>query len=176
MSYERLALNNALAKLTEGWDEKSARIVIDFGNKIPGMSTITYQRFEKSQNDKSISGFTKECGNITVKGSCPEEVIEKTYGIKQERIGHFKLHKQREGVLIFHNFWASDIFTKSENRGYPLKYVLEYDIKTLTPLALSVMEKKELYTFFIITRLVEIPIPIYGNPKFEGLRGWIIRL
>lgn len=177
MTIDRLALNGALARLTEAWDENAAMLVVEFGSKLPKEGLISCETVKCHRDEGSITGYTQEQGNVTIRASQSEEIREINWGVKKERIGFFRLWKAREGALEFHHFWASNIAIESENpENRPPRYILEYDPKTLTPSSLAVRNRKDVLRWCGIWGEVAIVheylVSMYGKPKVFQISGY----
>lgn len=133
---DKLMLNAAIERLIAREDDdcSAMRTVIAYGSKL---SRGNHASFEGSLDLKSsgdaVSGHTAEQGNVTIEDKDKEVHKECAFGIRKERIGHFKIWKEREGLIMFHHFWKSDIATQVEKEDMPEVYHLGYDEKTFEP-------------------------------------------
>ena len=177
---ERMAVNAAIEKLIAKADEdgEAARVVVSYGSKLKASEKI---QIESVTNQKSsggeVSGYSPQHGEITVKDEKREERKEWTRGVYKDRIGHYRLWKEDDGLLKFHHFWKSGLTTKSPDSEDPETYHLGYDIATLEPKYLGIRRKRITAKFWLLCT-VEIARPylepVYGDvPKLDGI-GFIL--
>lgn len=161
-----MVLNEAITKLTNEWDENAAKLVVEFGNKLPKAKLINCAIIYRNKDRGTMSGHTREGGEITVKIPERNEKKEIELGIKKERVGWFKLWKEKQGVINFHHFWASDAITKElDSENDSLGYRLEYDSKTLIPYSLSIWQKGGVLGLGVLSFSLFYLVSIYGKPK-----------
>lgn len=173
---ERMMVNAAIEKLIARSDEdgQAARIVVEYGSKLKksGKVKIEYLSNTKSSGDE-ISGYSPGQGEITIKDKEREEQKEWAYGVHKDRVGYFRLWKEKEGLLQFHHFWKSSITTKSIDDEGPDEYRLGYNPTSLEPKYLGILRKRVVLTLWLGITL-EISRyyleQVYGKvPRLRGI-------
>ncbi|HXK38385.1 MAG TPA: hypothetical protein VJ579_04950 [Candidatus Paceibacterota bacterium] len=150
---DKLMLNAALERLIAGEDSdcSAMRTIIAYGD------TLDKEKFfalESSVTTKSggdaISGHTAEQGNVSIEDKEAETHKEHSYGIKKDRVGHYKIWKSGEGLLKFHHFWKSDLTTQIEAEDRPEVYHLGYDPKTFEPEHFGYEHESTIFIFWLL--------------------------
>ena len=169
----RMAVNAAIEQLVARSDEsgEAARTVIAYGHtlKKAGKLKIILSSNTTTSGD-SISGHTAEHGEVSIEEPEHQEHKEWAYGINKDRVGHYRLWKEGDGLLIFHHFWKSTITTQGPDDEDPEEYHLAYDPGSLEPNYLGVERKRvvlALGRYFVISR--RYLEPIYGTIEKPGL-------
>jgi hypothetical protein len=113
---DRLHLNAAIERLIEskGSCDESRRTVYEFGSRLRPLSRVSGSLQMQSPGD-TFSGNTPEHGNVQLTDD--EEVRSFAFGRVRERVGHYKIWREREGrrrhkVVVAH-FWKLDEGTES---------------------------------------------------------------
>lgn len=123
-----MTMNAALWSLTKGQDvPASAQVVVDCTRQFPVQRTFltaSHVALPSKDDSTSFTGHT-EHGDVTIKDATPPGSIpeEKTYGMKKERLGHFRIWRTAHEVY-FHHFWASDEMTQAWIDHPPTEYVI----------------------------------------------------
>ena len=133
---EKLLLNAAIERLIAGEDAdlSAMRAIIAYSDKLDKKNGFSFEAsFDGRSSSDSISGHTAEHGNVTVEDEAHEVHKECALGIKKDRIGHYKIWKARNGLIMLHHFWKSDRTTQVEKEDMPKVYHLGYNTKTLEP-------------------------------------------
>lgn len=130
MDFDKTVINAAINALLENpSDCESAAIIIEFGSRLPDSDKLSYQSSITTRtNGGSVTGHTKEQGNVTVPHD-DEETKEFSHGVYFERAGFYKIHRMGARI-VFLNFWKADIITQGTS-GLPTEYSVLYDPKTL---------------------------------------------
>lgn len=148
---QRMAVNAAIEKLIARADDdgEAARVVVAYGSRLKksGPVSIEYASITKSSGDE-VSGYSPGHGDISIKDNEREERKEWAFGVHKDRVGHFRLWKEKEGLLQFHHFWKSDTTTQSVDGEAPEEYHLGYDPFSLEPKYLGVCRKRIVATFW----------------------------
>lgn len=123
-----MTVNAALWNLTNGQDvPASAQVVVDYTRQFPEQKaflTASLVALPSKDDSTSFTGHT-EHGDVTIKDTAPSGSVpeEKTYGMKKERLGHFRIWRTAYAVH-FHHFWASDETTRGSFDCLPTEYVI----------------------------------------------------
>jgi hypothetical protein len=115
---DRFELNAVIERLIEsrGHDAEARHVLADFaaglkqGSPVQMLGTLF-------RPGSSVSGETPEHGNVKVQDDKPER-REFEKGVIQERIGYYKLTRQKNLLVISH-YWKSDPGTQSETEPAP---------------------------------------------------------
>ena len=127
---ERMAVNAAIERLIAQTDEdgEAARTVIAYGAKLKRSKAIQIRYSSDAQSGgDSVSGYSPGHGDISIEDKERSEHKEWSFGVYKDRIGHYRLWKESEGLLKFHHFWKSDITTKAPDDAGPDQFHLGYD-------------------------------------------------
>ena len=110
---DRIELNGQIERLidSDGHDEEARRAIVDFGLSIQGSSSFQFKGLYQKPGG-TVSGQTPQHGQVEVKDEHPE-TREFSSGSVLERVGYYKIWRQREWIHIAH-FWKSEIETSSE--------------------------------------------------------------
>ncbi len=123
-----MTVNVALWNLSKGQDiPASAQVVVDYTRQFPEQRTFltaSHVALPSKDDSTSFTGHT-EHGDLTIKDTAPSGNVpeEKTYGMKKERLGHFRLWRIAHEVH-FHHFWASDEMTQASFDRLPTMHVI----------------------------------------------------
>lgn len=168
MSVDRMQLNAALHNLKKGEDPEgiSAAIVIQafHATEIQGYISIEINSLKRGED---IDGYAPGIGQAKIPG--PVESKTRKYGIKESRIGDFRVWKADKRSIYFmdyrsfHNSRIGDMDSKKEEA-----FVLLYDYGTGRPIKLMRMHFTE--------KSFKIPfLPIgfsFLTPKYEMIIHW----
>lgn len=131
---DRMAINAAIEKLIALDDASgdAARTVIVLCDDLRERFWLSgqYNRTETTSGD-SVTGATQH-GNLTIKDGERTEHKEGEFGIHKERIGHYRVWKEQDGVVGFHHYWASSTTTEGSRKA--VEYWLGYDPESKEPL------------------------------------------
>ncbi len=170
----RMVVNAALEKLTERAFplEEHARVVIQYGSKLRREKMVSIEYIHSQSSEDNISGCTPDQGEVTIKDSQHQQGEEKTFGVYKDRIGHFRLWKSREGLLVFHHFWKSSPTTMSADDSEPDEYCLGYNPKTLDFEYFGMLGQKEVvfqiwFVCWFVFSVQHIEL-ISGNIRFKS--------
>ena len=113
MDISRIELNGMIERLIDsnGHDAEARDTIVEFAMQMKGSSAFQFKGLYQKPGG-TISGQT-EHGQMEIKDDKPE-TKEFSSGSVQERVGYFKLWRQKEWIHISH-FWKSEIETASEN-------------------------------------------------------------
>jgi hypothetical protein len=166
---ERILVGAALYKIATGADEdgEAVKIVIAYGSKLKKSLPfeVGFSSYDKS-NGSPVSAHTQEHGQVTIRDE-REKNIEKSFGVHKERIGLYRLWKDREGLLRFHHFWKSDMTTSNGGKKPP-EFAIGYNKKSLAMKYIGVLcEKKISFHLWPVEFSVELDYfkPIYDTKK-----------
>jgi hypothetical protein len=115
---DRLELNAQIERLIEsrGHDEEARAALAAFGARLkPGSPVQMLGAIVKPGS--TVSGQTPEHGTVKVEDEKAERK-EFERGVIQERVGFYKLTRQKNLLVIAH-FWKSDLGTQSETELAP---------------------------------------------------------
>lgn len=143
-----MGVNAALWKLVEGQEiPSSAQTVIEYAMTLPeGISSFGGEiGWENSEDSGRIQGHT-EHGNVSLNEN-EKQRVTKEFGVKKDRIGHFRLY-WRGDRMLFHHFWASGAGTAG-TREFASEFVVVFDKKTKQALKFGVFEPKPIHIFWV---------------------------
>jgi hypothetical protein len=128
-----IEINAALLSICRGEEVKEAsEIVIDhyqdlsirlFGAEISKSPS-------KPKEGDVFEGNTEEMGNVKLEAHKGEETGTLEIGHKKERVGMFRLWRQRQNEIRFHQHWAS-LPVREGGRWVPVVYVIRFNPKNL---------------------------------------------
>jgi len=136
---ERMQLNAYLEKLTVGWDQEAASIVVTLLQDLPYIK-FPYKiiRTASQRTGGNMSGHTNEVGNVSI----PENDIKtKVKGEKEHervRIGKFLVRRfeiPECGIINFEHYREITLTTIDISEPNP-SYEIEYDLESRSPYAL----------------------------------------
>lgn len=110
---DRIELNGCIEKLidSKGHDAEARRAIVEFALGMKGSSPFQMQGIIQRPGG-SISGQTPQHGQVQVEDERPE-TKEFSAGSVQERVGYYKVWRQKEWIHISH-FWKANETTTSE--------------------------------------------------------------
>lgn len=133
-----LKLNAALTTLTKQWDEDAAHMVISALHSLPLSNHVTTIK-HIFKNDSSLTGYTKEAGNVTF----PNRETKTTIAGEREeniaRVGQYKVKRHcfnKRPDIRWQHFWKSDPTTMLPGEIPNPIFALQYSETTLQPVAL----------------------------------------
>lgn len=149
---ERMVVNAAIEQLIARNDDcdNAARIVIAYGSKLRCSKSFIFEYNTKANNSKeSTSGYSPGHGEVTVQNEEREKHLEGGFGIYKDRVGHYRLWKDSEGLIKFHHFWKSGITTKNPEDDGPDEYHLGYDPKSTEPRYFGVARRQIIFSVWL---------------------------
>lgn len=157
----KMEMNSAIKRLISNvndsrnsFDIDAIRTIIAFAKEIPASKT-KHREKQTSKNNNGVTGHTKEAGNITI--NTENRVIKEEYfGTTVERVGHYKMRRYNNGIIIFYHFWSSDLTTKIDDNG-PTEYCLIYDKNNFEPISFGIIEYK-LYYHNLFSKMISFLI------------------
>lgn len=130
-----LLVNNALKELSEakpGDDvEESLMVVIKTFKDLRQSNTPFEFQCKLGFLPDNSNTLSTDVGNINSTNNNREESKDISYHPDKERVGHYKLWKPKNGMIIFHHFWASDLSTMGG--AFVPRQIILYDKSTLAP-------------------------------------------
>ncbi len=169
----KFVVNAAIwAMLNEDDVEENARTVIQYGDalKVTSAVSLTFINSTRDDND-SITGETGH-GQVQIQDdSNQHEPIVHEFGIKKERIGHFKMWKDGKYQIRFHHFWKSDPETQG-NDEEPVEYLIQYN-DNLELTFFGQREQTEWRLWFLAITHAKF-VPLYGTGRVDDGWGLII--
>lgn len=175
MGINRFEVNAAIEQLlagTESWEEH-ARVIIRnchelHPKKMVGLSIGSLP----GKDEESITGHSPGVGNVTVKDEQKKEREGVEFGIYRERIGYFKVWRQRGTEIGLKYWWKADLETQNPDEPEQTpEYYLGYDKETLQPKYFGVEREKKVMRFLMGTLYRVYLEPMYGEVKYPS-RGW----
>lgn len=172
-----MSVNAAIEQLladTDNWEEP-AQEIIDNCNHISRDLPLVFWRSSHIKSDGDvITGQASGQGNVTIRDKPKDEYKEFVFGRSYERVGYFKVWKERNGNLGIRHWWKSDFETKSPDDHGPPEYCLGFDEKTLRPKYFCVVRELLIFRFLGLNFSREYLEPIYGTPE-KKYRLWVLR-
>lgn len=130
--------------------EEAARIVIDYGHHLKKSGPVVWEtRRTKSTSGPSLSGHVAGHGEIAVKDRDRMESREFAFGVHKDRIGHYRLWKQSDGLLRMHHFWASDLATQGIDEREVDEYYLGYNRNSLAFSFFAILRERRILSWRI---------------------------
>ena len=167
------ALNGLVDENCHEWIHLAEIVINEFRElkKASPVSVEVVGRIEKK--DAEMTGTTPDKGNLTINTDETRD-IDWSSGIKKERVGHFRLYKEQEGIIAFHKFWRSDMATEPDEEKHPPLYRLHYDAKSFAPIKVVTSSEKPAFRFLFIHLIGEYEVPIHTldgskEPKRVGI-------
>lgn len=110
---DRIELNTFIERLIDsnGGDAEARAAVLEFALAMKGSSNLQIRGVVQTPGS-GFSGQTPQHGQVKVDDDRPE-TKEFSSGSVQERIGYYKIWRQKDWIHISH-FWKSDVDTMSE--------------------------------------------------------------
>lgn len=140
----RMAVNAAIEKLIGRMDDdgQAAQVVVAYGSQLKKSNSLQmeYTRTNKSSGDK-VSGYSPGLGEVTIHDAKREEHREWSSGVHKDRVGYYRLWKEKDGLLVLHHFWKSSIATQVTDDD-PEVYHLGYNPVSLEPLYFGVQRER----------------------------------
>jgi len=168
---EKLQVNAALGELLQlppGSPEwiVPARIVVRHVSHIRE-SSFHQMHYRRRKSGRNVSGYTDEAGTVDIRTD-KSKVVEKTYGLKEERVGYYKLHRLGKTIYVQH-FWNSPL---------GIEPVLTYQLtfKKLEPISFGVQEEVAYGSFRIRFSVVYLNYIQGRNLGKRKLCGWELRV
>lgn len=148
----------------------NGKIVIGYGNTLQVKSGFNLSITNTTESgNNSFTGETNS-GQVQVPDEGMAESVTHEFGIRKNRIGHFKMWREFKNQIRFHHFWKSDPETQGAAES-PDEYVIQYD----PDLELSFFgqrEEKPIFSLGPITFKRSIFVPIYGTGMIKD--GWYL--
>ncbi|HSE35476.1 MAG TPA: hypothetical protein VLB83_05140 [Candidatus Paceibacterota bacterium] len=176
---ERMLINAAIEKLLAQSDEsyEAARVVIDYGQRLKSASATQLEIASRAHDShEHTSGYSPGIGEINLEHDTPTEQREYTFGISRDRVGYYRLWKQKEGQICFQHYWKSDANTNPGDDTSDI-YYLGYCTKKLEPKYFGIFRERVAFRLWIghtIEFTRHYLEPIFGEmPKLTtiGIRG-----
>jgi hypothetical protein len=151
MKINRLAVNAAIEKLLAGTDkwEEHARIIIrnchllrPRGYIVLGVGPTTVET-----DEEIVTGHCPEGSDISIHDTPRKETREWEFGISRERIGYFKVWRERDSEIGIQHWWKASMGTRSPEDPGPLEYFLGYDKTNLEPMYFGAEHEEPVFTF-----------------------------
>lgn len=148
---ERMLVNAAIEKVIAVADDdgSSARIVIEYGSKLKQAGLLQVERTKISgPSGGGISGVSPGYGKVDFNQGDTDnsESVESNFGIEKDRVGYYRLWKEKDGLLKFHHFWKSDLSTEGSDGEKPNEYWLGYCPITLDPKFFGVVQTRWVFS------------------------------
>jgi len=160
---DRMLVNAAIERLiNKNASGEDAMVVIKFCENFPVKKGLAIQYTSDSTDQSNVTGAT-EHGDIKIESS-EKKHTEFDFGIKKERVGYYKVWKEKKNVLAIQYYWKSDTSTESES-GPPPEYRLAYN-KDLSPRFFAQIVFKPWATFRSGSQVTSI-----GYDKLEVFYG-----
>jgi hypothetical protein len=162
---DRLELNAYIERLIDsrGHDEEARGVLAEFAaNLDPGSPVQMLGAIVKPGS--SVSGQTPEHGTVKVEDE-KEERREFEKGVVQERVGLYKLMRQKNLLVISH-FWKADLGTQSETEPAP-EWALALD-RAGWPMWFGERAVKRLFRVPIGPLVIDVTRNVY----VESWGGW----
>lgn len=165
---DKFELNTLIERLIDsnGHDAEARAAVLDFALKMKGSSNLQIRGIVQKPGS-GFSGQTPQHGQVSVDDDRPE-TKEFSSGAVQERIGYYKIWRQKDWIHISH-FWKAETETMSETETSQ-QWVLALDKKS-RPEWFGERGIKHLYTLRM-TKLLQI---VFSREMFEERWGPTVR-
>lgn len=174
---DKMLVNSALDRLVaqQDPDGSAAQIVIDYASQLQSSAQLSFERNStRTKDNGSITGYAAGHGNLSIKDRETEE-RNISIGVHKDRIGHYKVWKVGEGIILFHHFWKSDLTTKGEDDSVK-EYILCYNTNDRSPKSFGVREMVFWFEVNLFNSNYKVFRPqvtsIYGSrpPKVSGIQ------
>lgn len=147
---ERMVLNGALIRITEGTDvAEAAKTIVEYGSRLPVANSNTFTgKLITTKQGPSVHGYAAGHGETEIPRQ--EETTEKEweFGVHKERLGYFRLWHHSSGVIAFHHFWKSSLSTRGDE-SKPPEYRIRFDPQNLNILYVARLNEVEAWTHCI---------------------------
>lgn len=147
----RMEVGAAIEALLEGHYEKEyAKTLIRFGHSLPVRSRFFMELLWRKSGDDGttdVIGHTNEYGDVSFEVKNEERSGEVSFGVHKERVGYYKIWRERKDLLEFHHFWKSDLATVGEPSSEPTHYRLCWDPATLEPVYFGEIASRVVWSF-----------------------------
>lgn len=166
------ALSALAAGEAEGWIERARTVVRAFAGLPCSAAVSTDIQAAVRRDDASVTGHSESLGDVTV--GAPETREKRwTMGVREERVGHFKISKEAEGLLEFHHFWRADLSTEPREEEHPPHFKLRYEAASLEPLSVETEETRQVFRLGPLAVLATYAVPLLSvepgaNPRRTG--------
>lgn len=162
---DRITLNGYIERLidSDGHDAEARAAVLAFALEMKESSPVQMNALIEKPGS-SFTGQTPEHGNVKVDDD-KKETKEYSAGSVLERVGYYKIWRQKEWVHISH-FWKAEVTTESETEQTQ-QWVLAYHKTTLEAEWFGERGIKHLYTLKL-TRMLNID---FNREMFEERWG-----
>jgi hypothetical protein len=164
------ALSALAAGEAEGWIERARTVVRAFAplQRSAGFSTDIQTVVHR--DDAPVTGHSENLGNVTV--HAPETREKRwTIGVREDRVGHFKISKVADGLLEFHHFWRADLSTEPREEEHPPHFNLRYDEASLEPLRVDTEETRQVFHWGPLAVLATYAVPLLSmEPRAKPRR------
>jgi hypothetical protein len=177
MTIDRMQVNAAIEQLLAGTDqwEERAQVIVNNCKHIPPKSLLVIDYSSTTKSDgESITGHAPGQGNVTIHDKPTDEHKEFVFGKPHERIGYFKVWKERRGELGIKHWWKADLGTKSLDDVGPPEHYLGFDKDTFRPKYFCVVRERLIFSIPGLRLSREYLEPIYGVPEKIN-RAWVLR-
>ncbi|TSC83895.1 MAG: hypothetical protein G01um101413_698 [Parcubacteria group bacterium Gr01-1014_13] len=147
-TYNAIELNAAIETML---DEKAdltkrlegAKVIINYGHSLNSQGFLSVEAsFNSGKKGPPTTGFSPGHGNVTISSNSNKDRSEPFSSTTKERVGKYRIWKLKDGILMFHGFWASNTVTRADKSLTP-EYELRYDTKTLALISLTFNEVDE---------------------------------
>ena len=110
---DRIELNGHIERLIEsnGHDAEARAAIVEFALGMKASASFQFRGLYQKPGG-TVSGQTPQHGSVEIKDDHPE-TKEFTTGSVQERVGYYKIWRQKNWIHISH-FWKADVETQSE--------------------------------------------------------------
>lgn len=157
---ERMLVAAALQVLREERDiEASASVVIGNRHWLPNLSGRV--ELNQTRSGGGFTGVSPGHGNVKVDDGEPVSTT-RSIGGEPERIGQFRIWRDKGNRIKFAHYWGFDLATQSEDNP-PIEYVIDYaDDETLVRFGvLDIQRRRSLWKFHVITSTFRL---VFGDP------------
>lgn len=166
------ALSALVAGESEGWIESARTVVRAFAELPRSAAFSTDIHTTIHHEDAPVMGHSESPGDITAHESETRE-SRWTMGVREGRVGHFKIAKEAEGLLEFHHFWRDDLSTEPREEEHPPHFNLRFDEVSLEPLRVETEESRVVFHWGPLTVLAAYEVPLLNverdmKPKRAG--------
>lgn len=171
---ERMLINAAIERIVSRSDDmhEAARIIVQFGSRLKNASRMRLSASVRAEStDDNISGYSPGVGEINAKDEkSKEETHHLELGCNKERVGHYRMWRERDTRICLQHFWKSELSTMSMDDEEPDEYVLGYDEETLTPQYVGIRRSRTLSIPWIGMSISTFYLdPIFGDmPHIPG--------
>ena len=140
-----LEINAAFYSLINQTDiEESAQIIIEYAQRLP-KGGISLEISGTKTETESFTGQT-DLGNVQMTDE-KKTHWQKTFGAQKDRIGHFKVWRDKLGDVHFQHFWKAEEETAG-NDPKSLEYSIEYNKKNLKFIRFGYIDEWIIFSIF----------------------------